>query len=128
MNSPFRVLYRLFLFRLTDVEFLSAHAKGDSSKLLGQFASLLIFLSVLFSIAAFGVPGKNVHPQVRLTFEWSSEHFLIATTMLVVGLFAVLNWESVLPDRRDILLVGALPVTTRTFFLAKVGAVGGCAT
>lgn len=123
MNSPFRVLYRLFLFRLTDVEFLSAHAKGDSSKLLGQFASLLIFLSVGFSLAAFGVPGKKAHPQVRLEFEWSSEHFLIATTMLVVGLFAVLSWESILPDRRDVLLVGPLPVSTRTFFLAKVAAV-----
>lgn len=128
MNSPFRVLYRLFLFRLTDVEFLSAHAQGDSSKLLGQFASLLIFLSVLFSLAAFGVPGKAAHPQARLIFEWSSVHFLIATTMLVVGLFAVLNWESVLPDRRDVLLVGPLPVTTRTFFLAKVAAVAAALT
>ena len=29
---------------------------------------------------------------------WTMEHFLIATTMLAVGLFAVLSWESTFPD------------------------------
>ena len=32
----FRVLYREFLFRMVDLELLSADALGDSSKLLGQ--------------------------------------------------------------------------------------------
>jgi hypothetical protein len=38
----FRVLYREFLFRMVDLEVLSAHALGDVNKLLGQFAALLI--------------------------------------------------------------------------------------
>ena len=38
----FRVLYREFLFRMVDLELLSADALGDSNKLLGQFAALLI--------------------------------------------------------------------------------------
>ena len=42
----FRVLYREFLFRMVDLEVLSAHALGDSSKLLGQFAALLIFVEL----------------------------------------------------------------------------------
>ena len=33
------------------------------------------------------------------------EHFLIATTMLVVGIFAVLTWDSTFPDRRDVLVL-----------------------
>ena len=39
----FRVLYREFLFRMVDLELLSTQARGDMSKLFGQFASLLIW-------------------------------------------------------------------------------------
>ncbi len=51
------------------------------------------------------------------------EHSLIATTMLVVGLFAVLSWDSMFPDRRDVLVLAPLPVRARTLFLAKAAAV-----
>ncbi len=43
--------------------------------------------------------------------------------MLVVGLFAVLSWDSTFPDRRDVLVLAPLPVRARTLFLAKVAAV-----
>ena len=46
------------------------------------------------------------------------------TTMLTVGLFAVLSWDSLFPDRRDVLVLSPLPVRARTIFLAKVAAVG----
>ena len=52
-----------------------------------------------------------------------AQHFLIATTMLVVGLFAVLSWDATFPDRRDVLVLAPLPVRARTMFLAKVAAV-----
>ena len=54
----FRVLYREFLFRMVDLELLSAHALGDSNRLLGQFASLLIFFSMHSFGAGVGVRGK----------------------------------------------------------------------
>ncbi|MGD0361425.1 MAG: hypothetical protein ABSC93_11175 [Bryobacteraceae bacterium] len=123
----FRVLYREFLFRIVDLELLSAHAEGDSRTLLGQFASLLIFFSVILALGA-GLFAANVKdgrlpPVMYLIGAWTMEHFLIATTMLAVGLFAVLSWESTFPDRRDVLVLGALPVRARTLFLAKVAAV-----
>jgi hypothetical protein len=118
----FRVLYREFLFRMVDVELLSAHAQGDVSKLLGQFASLLILFSMLLSLAALGI-DRRMPPQALLIVTWNAEHFLIATTMLVVGLFAVLSWDSTFPDRRDVLVLAPLPVLPRTLFLAKVAAV-----
>ena len=57
MNSKlqFRVLYRHFLFRLMDVELLSASAGGDSNVLLGRLGSLLIFGSLLSSYVALAV-------------------------------------------------------------------------
>jgi hypothetical protein len=118
----FRVLYREFLFRMVDLEVLSAHALGDVNKLLGQFAALLTLVSVGLSAAAFGFADARMSPPARLVFSMVMEHFLIATTMLVVGLFAVLSWDSTFPDRRDVLVLAPLPVRARTMFLAKVAA------
>jgi CubicO group peptidase (beta-lactamase class C family) len=122
MKQQFRILYREFLFRMVDVELLSSHAQGDMSKLFGQFAALLLFISLLFSIPALGVTGTNFPPLEQLLAAISAEHFLLATTMLVAGLFAVLSWDSTFPDRRDVLILSPLPVRTRTLFLARVAA------
>ncbi len=119
----FRVLYQQFLFRAVDLELLSASAQGDISKLLGQFASLLVFLSFLAALSVMGVGGNHMPAPQRLAASWGMEFFLIATTMLVVGLFAVLSWDSMFPDRRDVLVLAPLPVRARTLFLAKVAAV-----
>ena len=54
--------------------------------------------------------------------KWMYEHFLIETTMTVAGLVALLNWDAAFPDKRDILILGPLPVRTSTLFLAKVAA------
>ena len=115
-ETQFRVLYKQFLFRMVDLELLSADAKGDMSKLFGQFAALLIFLSIGLCLGA-GVAGGG------LVAEWSGVHFMIATTMLVVGLFAILSWDSTFPDRRDVMVLAPLPIRSRTVFLAKVAAV-----
>jgi CubicO group peptidase (beta-lactamase class C family) len=122
MKVQFRVLYREFLFRMVDVELLSAQAQGDMTKLFGQFAALLLFLSVLFSFPALNFGAGNIPPLERLIVAFSAEHFLIATTMLVVGLFAVLSWDSTFPDRRDVLILSPLPVRARTLFLARAAA------
>jgi hypothetical protein len=74
-------------------ELWSRHATGDASQLLLQAAALLIFLSVLFLLPENYFRG-DLHPQARLTLAWSTERFLIATRMLVVGLFAILSWDN----------------------------------
>jgi len=123
----FRVLYREFLFRIVDLDLLSAHAEGDSRTLLGQFAALLIFFSVILAMGAgmWAATARDdrLPPLYHIVGAWTAEHFLIATTMLAVGLFAVLSWESTFPDRRDVLVLGPLPVRARTLFLAKIAAV-----
>ncbi|MBV9156008.1 MAG: beta-lactamase family protein [Acidobacteriaceae bacterium] len=120
----FRVLYRDFLRRLVDLELLSIHAQGDSATLFGQFISLLLFLTLLFSVPAVYFDGKMAVPGQLFAIEvWSIQHFLIATTMLLVGLFAALTWNSVFPDKHDLLILAPLPVRTRTLFLAKIAAV-----
>jgi len=123
-----RVLYRQFLFRVFDLEVLSAHAQGDANKLLGQFAALLVFVSVSITFGAmlFSEPSSPWMDSrdSGLLIAMVAQHFLIATTMLVVGLFAVLSWDATFPDRRDVLVLAPLPVRARTMFMAKVAAVG----
>ncbi|MGC2659757.1 MAG: serine hydrolase domain-containing protein [Bryobacteraceae bacterium] len=124
-KHQFHVLYRDFLRRLIDIEALSIHARGDASTLQGQFVALLVFISLLFSLPALYFGGKLAVPgQMFLIGVWSIQHFLIATTMLLVGLFAVLTWNSTFPDKRDLMILGPLPVRARTIFLAKITAVG----
>ncbi len=123
-HLQFRVLYRQFLFRMVDFELLSAQAQGDMDKLFGQLASLLIWLSLGPSIAGFLVRTDRMQPMQRLLFVWSAEHFLIATTMLIVGLLAVLSWDSTFPDKRDVMVLAPLPIPPKTLFLAKVAGVG----
>jgi hypothetical protein len=115
MNKrQFLVLYRDFLFRMVDLELLSAHAQGDINKLLGQFASLLVLVSVLLALGAMGgASGIKA---------WPIEHLLISNTMLVVGLFAGLSWDSAFPDRREVLVLAPLPVRPGLIFLAKAAA------
>src|SRR5580698_5334176 len=116
-ETQFRILYKQFLFRMVDLELLSADAQGDMNKLFGQFAALLIFISIGLSVVGGAVGGAG------LIVEWSGVHFMIATTMLVVGLFAILSWDSTFPDKRDVMVLAPLPIQSRTVFLAKVAAV-----
>ena len=125
-TAQFRALYRQFLFRVFDLEVLSPQAQGDANRLLGQFGALLIFISVTLTFGAIlDLSLRRAYDDPRdsvLVFAMIAQHFLIATTMLVVGLFAVLSWEATFPDRRDVLVLAPLPVRARTIFLAKVAA------
>jgi len=122
VNSlQFRVLYRQFLLRVVDLELLAP--QGDITKLLGQFVALLAIVSLWILLPSVGLAAGPSSPDLGLVLAWVEAHFLVSTTMLVVGLFAVLSWESMFPDRRDVLVLSPLPVRGRTLFLAKVTAV-----
>jgi hypothetical protein len=122
-QTQFRILYKQFLFRMVDIELLSADAKGDASKLFGRFAAILVSTSILLAWAGLLIGGATLSPAGRLITEWSGVHFMIATTMLVVGLFAILSWDSTFPDRRDVMVLAPLPIRSRTIFFAKIAAV-----
>jgi hypothetical protein len=116
--SQFRVLYRVFWLRVVDLEVLSQDS--DTQRLLGHIAVMLAGISVLFTAPLILAGGGLAQPDL-----WAAEHLFIATTMTVVGLLATLSWESSFPDRRDLLVLGPLPVRVRTVFLAKLSALAG---
>jgi hypothetical protein len=123
MNTKlqFRVLYRQFLFRLMDVELLSASAHGDFLELIGQFGSLLVFGGVLLGWGALPA-GQAVRERPEAASVWPVERLLISLTMVLVGVFTLLNWDSTFLDRRDVLVLAPLPVRMRTLFAAKIAA------
>jgi hypothetical protein len=112
----FRVLYRVFWMRVIDLELLSADA--DPTRLIGQFATVFITLSVFLAFPVLLLAGHRM----PLTGTWTAEHFFIETTMTVAGLIAVLSWDSAFPDRRDVLVLAPLPVRASTLLLAKIAA------
>jgi hypothetical protein len=117
-DTHFCVLYRIFLRRVVDLDLLSTDA--DTSKLLGQSAALFAGASFLFT-APLVLFGGGLDPFSL----WTMEHLLIATSMLVVGLLSILAWESIFPERLDLLIMGPQPVRVRTVFVAKLAALIG---
>jgi hypothetical protein len=117
----FRVLCRQFMLRVIDLEALSIQA--DVTGYLGQFAGVAIMGSVIHSFIAFAYMSP-MKPAERLSYAWHFEQYLIATMMLVAGLFAVASWDAIFPDRRDIMVLGPLPIPARVILLAKLSASG----
>jgi len=116
----YRILYRQFLLRVIDLEALSIQA--DVTAFLGQFAGVLIMLGLIHATVAYLGFDFITDPQARLAFLLHMQHYLIATTMLVVGLFTILSWDATFPDRRDVMVLSPLPVAPRTILMAKVSA------
>jgi CubicO group peptidase (beta-lactamase class C family) len=121
-KRQFGILYREFLFRVVDRELLSTYAAGDAHQLFTQIAAVLVFFSIAIAIPALD-RNAGLSAPLRLFFSWRFEHFLIATTMLAVGLFAILSWGSMFPDHRDVLVLAPLPVPARTILLARLAAI-----
>jgi hypothetical protein len=115
-KRQFKVLYRVFLLRVVDLELLSA--SGDPTKLMGQFASVFVTFSFFFSVPLIFMGGGTLEQSQA----WMFEHFFLETSMTVAGLIAVLNWDAAFPDRRDALILAPLPVSSGTLLLAKIAA------
>lgn len=118
-QNQFKLLYREFLFRMVDRELLPAQA--DSNQLLGRFAAFLIWISLGFTLMVGGIQTSGTREAVVLS-ALPAVQLLISTTMLIVALFAVLSWDSIFPDRRDVYVLTPLPVSTVTIVAAKTAA------
>ena len=119
----FRVLYRQFLLRVVDLESLSIEA--DLTTLLGQMAGILILYSVLTTMGLLIAVGRLQTAGADATaLLWKTQHNFLSVTMLVAGLMAVISWDNIFPDRRDVMILAPLPVRSPTILLAKLAAAG----
>jgi hypothetical protein len=118
----FRVLVRQFLLRVVDLEALSVHA--DVPQFLGQFAGVLILINVFRTIGFlfFEAGNPSVSGTAMITVMLRIAHGLVSMMILVAGLIGVVSWDAIFPDRRDVLVLGPLPVRPGTILGAKVAA------
>ena len=117
----FRVLYKQFLLRILDLEALSIEA--DMVEYLAQFAGILIFISWIQSAGALLMMQMHPAPPTPAELYWLSwqvEHGIAEKMLLVAGLVVVFLWDAVFPDRRDLMVLGPLPVKPGTILAAKV--------
>jgi hypothetical protein len=112
----FRVLHQQFLLRVVDLEALSIVA--DIPRFLGQFAGILIFISLMRALGALVFPPAPDR-------VWQVEQGQISNMLLVIGLCTVITWDATFPDRRDLAVIGPLPIRPRTILLAKLSATCG---
>jgi predicted permease len=121
-RRQYRILFRDFLSRIVDLDAIAPG--GDLEKLLIQFAALLAAFSFTYMLLRVSTYLRSPLPPTRLQLlALADEEFLLLVTMVICGLFAVLAWNSILPDRRDCLILSLLPIRLRTIFFAKVGAI-----
>src|SRR5262249_20144256 len=89
-----------------------------------QFTALVAAFSLTFAFYIVRLHAVLTSPVLQLRAAADASEFMIATTMALAGLLAVLAWNTVFPDRRDCLILGLLPVRTRTILLTKLAAIG----
>jgi hypothetical protein len=124
-RRQFRALVRLFAYRFFDTDIVSV--RGELSSLLSQFAALLAALSlvlVIFTGPKYAGLYQHLTKAQLHAAAWSDQEFLVSTSMAIVGVFTLLLWDALFPDRRDCMILGAMPVRIPTVFAAKLAALG----
>lgn len=119
-RSRFLTLTRHFFARFFDNGALSRQGEMQTNiiQLLGLPAVPGFFLCFFMM--------KHYPPTARHPFDsWqatSDRYLFISYSMLVMGFVTVFEWDSLFPDRRDYLILSALPIRVLTLFCAKVAA------
>jgi hypothetical protein len=119
-HSSRRELFRHFLLRFFDSEFVSS--PGQLRVLLGSAFGILFSLVLVFSQAYYHkyLVLKSLGDPTPYRLSMLADIlFLIILTMLIVGLFTVLQWPSLFPGLRDYLALGGLPLRMGDVFVAK---------
>ncbi len=79
-------------------------------------------LSFVFAINYGAVPRAQL-PDVVLGHQL----LFVMFGMVALGAVALIIWEGVFPDRRDVRILGVLPLSSRTHVVARIGALGAVA-
>ncbi len=132
MNSPdpdsqHRHLVRHFFWRFFDLEAIAAPQIDPVQK---NALKIRILASLVFP----GVAGcLLLCPKYAFLKYWrppnefqqaviADKIFFLSLSMILLGFIAVYEWETLLPDRKDYLILTHLPIRIRTIFSAKLTA------
>jgi hypothetical protein len=118
-----RLLARTFFGRLFESELMPPGLPQ---------VQLVIWSAVLVATPALTLPGVYIYKYTGLWIQpgtlgpaiANDRLVLITIAMLAAGLVAVATWENALPDRRDVRILGVLPIPQRAFVAARLLALG----
>jgi hypothetical protein len=76
---------------------------------------------------AIMLPKKYVGAQFKIALgpEFAADRLILITlSMIVIGVVGLFIWDGVFPDRRDVRILGVLPIATHRFAIARLAALG----
>jgi hypothetical protein len=120
--GPLRLLTGLFVRRLLDNDLISPHADRHDSLagVVGIVVSLAVF--VTFFISTTYLSSFIQLPGPAALMALSDRFLFVAASMGVCALVALMVWDGLALEPRDALILGPLPISTRTIAHAKLGA------
>lgn len=118
--TDFKLLTRTFFQRFFDSELVSSAMELQQVQILA-----LVFVAMpgfFFSASSTGmyIAVTRRMPWLLDRISWPHKLFFITYSMLVVGMAAVVVWDSLTIDRRDAMILGVLPIRARTIVSAKL--------
>jgi hypothetical protein len=118
-------LARAFLARFFENEITRGadDLKSSFFWLAGVLTGPGIFIPLLMAFD-WSVVGMTRGHEVLQAVSRGDKAFYLGLGMVVAAIVSAVSWNSLLPDRRDGLILGALPVRAATIVAAKLAALG----
>ena len=117
-----RLLARAFFSRLFESELMPDGLPQVQLVIWG-----MLLAATPATLYAAIMPRKYVKAQlfVPLGPEFDADRLILITlSMIVMGVVGLFIWDGVFPDRRDVRILGVLPVPVRTFVVARLAVLG----
>jgi hypothetical protein len=117
-----RLLSRAFFSRLFESDLMPDGLPQVQLVIWG----MLLAATPTFAYATL-MPKKYAKAQfsVPLAPEFDADRLILITlSMVAIGVVGLLIWDGVFPDRRDVRILGVLPIPTRHFVLARLASLG----
>jgi hypothetical protein len=77
---------------------------------------------IIWSMVLAATPTMGYPLLLRRDVSDADRVILITLTMITIGIVGLVTWEGVFPDRRDVRILGPLPIPTRRLVLARLAA------
>ena len=114
-----RLLVRVFLWRFLEHDLVSPDAdrRGVLSAVGGALAALSLFVAIL--VAAPYQFSNDLPPGLTALRALDDRFLFTASSMLVLAVAAVIQWDALVLDPRDAAVLGPLPLTRGVIVRAK---------
>jgi hypothetical protein len=121
VNPQVPLLARHFFRRFFDNDLISPDGDGhENLGLVLAFVALPPLFLVLMRLLAYASPWLS--PSQRLLMALHDKFQFMASSMIVMALVTVLEWDALALDARDFAVLGPLPIERRTLVAAKLRA------